>query len=180
MVLLRIIEALGVMTLAYIVSETSLYFAKKLEQSKKASFLLHLLVYLSFITALLSMFVGLFMYFQKKDVTSLQKTVEDLSILQQNSKERIEILLAENSQLKDDLYHEAYRTEEISFDKGRQQGYVNGYSVGFEDCMDVINLSDEQKHEMMYMARKSGVHRIKTRPNVFTEKKAVEIDGILR
>lgn len=172
--------ALGAMTFAYALSEVSLTAAKKLEQSGKLRFILHFLLLIHYFSSISSLFVGLFMYYQKEDIDRLQKTVQEVNSLQQNSKEKMDTLTLENEQLQEQLRHEVLRTEKRSYESGRKHGYVNGYSIGFEDCMDVLNLEQERKSALMPMARQSGIHRIKTRPTFLDTQKAVEVNGILQ
>lgn len=180
MILHQLIYAVGIMTLAYMLSETSLALAKKLEKANNAKFIIKLLVVIHFFSSLCSLFVGLFMHYSKEHTDQLQKTIEDLTKSQHDLKVKSEALSCENKQLHDQLYRETLRTEERSVEIGHKQGYVAGYSVGFEDCMDVLNVEEELKVSMIPMARSSGIHRIKTRPTIFDNQKAVEINGILR
>ena len=66
MILERLIAALGVMTLAYVLSELSMNLARKLDQSGKAKFLVQVLVFIHFFASIASLFVGLFMYYRNE------------------------------------------------------------------------------------------------------------------
>lgn len=176
----NLLEMLGGMTLAHLLAEASMHFAKKLEEFHKAKFLVGILVFIHLVSSAFSLFVGLFMYFHKKNVSNLRKSVDELKQLEKDSRDKIDALTAQKIHLQDQLRHESLRTEKRSFESGRKQGYVNGYAVGFEDCMDVLDLSLEQKQQMLNMARTSGIHRMKTRPDMFSNQKAVEVNGALR
>lgn len=176
----RIIYFVGAMTVAYIISELSLSASKKLEQSGKFKFLIKLLILIHYFSAICSLFIGLIMHYQKENTDYLQKRVDELTKLQQDYEKNSDALINENKQLQNQLNREALRANERSFESGRTQGYVNGYSVGFEDCMDILDLEQERKLTMLSMARKSGIHRIKTRPTIFVDQKAVEDNGILK
>lgn len=179
MILERLIAALGAMTLAYMLSELSMNLARKLDRSGKAKFLVQILVFIHFFASIASLFVGLFMYYQSEHTKVLQRTVDELTASQENAQARVDCLASENEQLKRKLGSEASRTEERSYREGIKAGYVNGYAVGFEDCMDVLGLSDVEKQNRFHMARVSGIHRLKTRPSILDNKAAVERDGIL-
>lgn len=179
MILLRLIEVLGCMTLAFILSELSMNFAEKLEQSGKAKFLIPVLVFVHFFASFASLFVGLFMYYQNEQTQNLQRSIEELTASINNAQEKVEHLASENDELCKKLNNESFRTDERSFQMGRKAGYVNGYAVGFEDCMDVLELPDEEKKKRLWMARHSGIHRMKTRPDFLYDQKAVENNGIL-
>ena len=179
MILERLIAARGAMALAYMLSELSMNLARKLDRSGKAKFLVQVLVFVHFFASIASLFVGLFMYYQNEHTKSLQRTVEELTASHEAAQAKTELLISENEQLKKKLNNESFRTEERSYEKGHKSGYVNGYAVGFEDCMDVLDLPEEEKQKRLRMARLSGIHRFKTRPSFLDKQKAIERDGIL-
>ena len=175
----RLFYAIGVMAFAYVLSELSLLALEKVEQSGKFKFLSMVLAVVHWFSSMASLFFGLFMYYQKEHAGGLQQRVGELAMLQRDALERCEALENENKQLQHQLGLEVARTEKRSYDDGFRSGYFNGYTVGFEDCMDVLELSEEHKSSYTWMARHSGIHRYKTRPSVLVNTKAVNKDGIL-
>jgi cell division protein FtsB len=180
MILNRLIYAIGVMASAYILSRLAHSLAESLSESRRFPFIVKILTAIYYFSSLASLFFGLFMYYQQEHTENLQKRIDELTLSNQNLKAKIDTLEDNNKQLSDQLYEEQFRTEERSLESGRMQGYVNGYSIGFEDCMDMLELDEAHKLAMLPTARKSGIHRIKTRPSIFDTQKAVNIDGILR
>lgn len=180
MIIHNLVEALGAMTLSYLVSEVSHSLADKLCNSGKYKVLCHLLVFIHFVSSMLSLFVGLFMHLHNESINALRYTIDDLTTQKNDFSQKASALEEENAALKRELHQEAFRTDKRMLDQGYRSGYCNGYAVGFEDCMDVIELPQKQKENLMRMARTSGLHRIKTRPNMLDDQKAVEMDGILR
>lgn len=179
MIMERAAAALGAMAFAYILSEVSANLARKLDQSGKAKFLIKILVLVHLASSLASLFVGLFMHYQNEHLKTLQSTIDELAASRMDAEAKVEDLVSENEQLRSKLYHESFRTEDRSYQKGLKAGYVNGYAVGFEDCMDVLDLPEAEKQSRLHMARVSGIHRYKTRPSFLDNQKAVERDGIL-
>ena len=74
----QLVFFIGMMTVAYIISELSHALAKKLEHTNKLTFLVMPLIVVYYFSAIASLFVGLFMHFQKEDTEQLHKTIEDL------------------------------------------------------------------------------------------------------
>lgn len=178
----RLVLAIGGMTLSYIISVISMNLYKSLEQTGKHLFFVKLFVFIHFISSMASLFVGLFFHYfveYEKDLSSQVLTLE-FNKTRSDLLSQIRSLSEENDDLRSQLQQSKAISESNNLEKGRTQGYFHGYSIGFEDCMDVLGLPDEQKASMMKMARTSGIHRMKSRPSIFIDQKAVEIDGILR
>lgn len=180
MIIQNLVEALGAMTLSYFISAASHSLVNKLSSSGKHKVLCYLLTFIYFVSSMLSLFVGLFMYHFHDRISTLQHTIDDLTTCKNDLSEKVSTLEEENAALKRELRQEVFRTDKRILDQGYRNGYYNGYAVGFEDCMDITGLPQERKESLMRMARTSGLHRIKTRPNMLDEQKAVEKDGILR
>lgn len=176
----RLFYAIGVMFCAYVLSKGVLSVARRLEPYGNLRFLMNVFIFLYYISSVASLFIGLFMYFQEEHSNNLQKHIDDLTAIQHDYKEKVTFLEEETKQLRYQLSAEQSRTETRSFDSGRKQGYCNGYTVGFEDCMDVLDLDQEHKNALLPMARRSGIHRIKSRPNMLVTKQAINDNGILK
>lgn len=182
MIFNRFLLAIGGMTLSYVVSVLSLDISKSIEKTGRFHFLLKIFVFIHFISSMTSLFVGAFFSFYTKceKDSAIQESANEYKEKESVLQSQIHSLSEENIILRSQLQHAKSISESVNSEKCRTQGYFNGYSIGFEDCMDVLGLPDEQKASMMKMARTSGIHRIKSRPSIFVDQEAVEIDGILR
>ena len=176
----RLFYAAGIMFCAYVLSKAMLSAAKKIEPYSKLRFLMNVFIFIHYISSVASLFIGLFMHFQEEHYNDLQKRVDDLAALQQDYKDKNAFLEEETNQLRNQLSNEQSRTDERSFELGRKQGYCNGYAVGFEDCMDILELDQEHKSTLLPIARRSGIHRIKSRPYMLDTQQAINDNGILK
>ena len=77
----RLVFFIGLMTIAYIVSEASHSLVQKLANSKRWKFLVMPLVVIHWFSAIASLFVGLYMHFQKKEADELKRRIEQLASL---------------------------------------------------------------------------------------------------
>lgn len=176
----RLFIALGAMTFSYALSEISLAIVSKMEHCKRLKFVVYIFSAIYYFTCIGSLFVGFYIHYLKINSEDLQKAIRGLSREKDSANEKINSLLLENEDLKQQLRQESFRTEKRSYESGHTQGYVNGYSVGFEDCMDILSLDHDQKTYLLPMARRSGIHRLKTRPSFLVEQPAIDENGILK
>ncbi|MBE6920206.1 MAG: hypothetical protein E7468_01410 [Ruminococcaceae bacterium] len=182
MLIYEIFGSIGVMTISYFISDITGNYAKQFDEEKSHRFWVKLLVIIHFISAALSLFVGLIMHFylDHKEELYRRSAAEKLGDAQQEYISEICDLKTHNLHLQSRIRSLENQLEEKTYEKGRHSGYICGYAVGFEDCMDVLDLPADQKMDMCRMARMSGVHRIKTRPSVFDGAPAININGILK
>lgn len=176
----RLIYAIGTMATAWIISQLSLAAANKLEKTGKFIFIVKFLAVIYYFSSLASLFFGLYSHFAQEETNILISRIDELTSSHQNAMDANSHLTEKIQQLQEQLRSEQSRTDQRSYESGRKNGYVNGYSVGFEDCMDVLGFDQLQKTALLHMSRRSGIHRIKSRPSIFDSQKAIEDDGILK
>ena len=181
MLIYEIFGSIGVMTISYFISDITGNYAKQFNEEKSHRFWVKLLVIIHFFSAAFSLFVGLIMHFylDHKEESYRRSAAEKIGDAQQEYISEIRDLKTHNLHLQSQVQSLEKRLSENTYEKGRHSGYIHGYAVGFEDCMDFLNAPQERINEMRRMARMSGQHRIKTRPHMLDEKPAVENNGLL-
>lgn len=179
MILSRLVEAMGWMTLSYLIHCVSRSIAESLAQSNRPKIFIYFFLFIQYFSALCSLFVGLAFSFQDEEIKSLRESKCRLAQNFAESSSKVSELSAEVDSLRVQLRNESIRTNEKSYEKGMRAGYVNGYAVGFEDCAYYFSVDSISRHNLKWMARHSGVHRLKSRPNFLSETDPVEKNGIL-
>lgn len=179
MIFLRIAEAIGVMVLFYILSQISYIFAKKLDHFRKLRFLVYFLLFIHYFATIGSLFIGLFMFYKEQNTQSLKQSIAELNTTNLDYIAKIEALKQENEYLNDQLCHAKLCNNKQSFESCQKSGYIQGYVVGFEDCMEVTNVTEDIR-SLKEMCRRSASHRYKTRPFFLKDVKPIRDGCILK
>lgn len=178
------LTTLGVMVVFYFVFEITSRWSVHMDELNKHGFIPNAVAFLAAISYMLSFVVaGLIMWHDSRTEKIHKKHFwEDRKPYEDALNGQISTLSKENERLQNviELTDKMHR-EEISGteDSWYKSGYVNGYAVGFEDCISHFSIQGAPEQDLRRMARLSGVHRIKSRYSVFDDAEPIERDGIL-
>jgi hypothetical protein len=172
------------MVVFYFLFEIFSRWSVRMDEQNKHGFLPNTVAMLAAINYYLSFAVaGLVMWHDSRTERIHRKLfLEDRKPYEDVLNGQMAALSAENERLqsKIDLTDKRHRNEvSDARNNGYKSGYVNGYAVGFEDCVSRFSIQNVPEQDLKRMARLSGIHRIKSRRSIFDEVEAVEHDGIL-
>lgn len=180
----HVFYSLGIMLCAHILYEFLSWLSNTLNETGKYKIISLALTVISIGCAMLSFpFFALSAWYEQK----FKKVHKEIFLEQRQPYEdalndQISTLSKENERLQNVIKQsDKMHREEISGTKDSwyKSGYVNGYAVGFEDCISHFSIQGAPEQDLRRMARLSGVHRIKSRYSVFDDAEPIERDGIL-
>ena len=151
----RLVFAIGAMSFAYVLSESTGYAVKKLDQYGKFKLLIYILFIIHYFSAMASLFVGLFMHLQKENTEALHRRIEDLNQSLRKAQSQIE-------SLKEQIENERYIHYDETLKQGAKSGYRQGFKDGFLSCYEGNDLPPDCKWQSLMdaISLSEGPHEI--------------------